>query len=290
MAKAISRGNRHIRIASANTAILAVAACIFLGGLASLVWAVHAAVPPGGDQPAGADVTIERNATDSAASSELGSEQSAQTLGEQPAQTGMLVYPGFADDGADAATSTNPANAADAGAADADTQDTAGAAVGKKRGDSGLQASSDSASSSSSSKASQHSASKQGASKHSTASSHTSSGTSSSYTTKSNSTSTSKSSKKSSPKSTEKKTVRTKSIRHTAFKRTPVYVTVKHTAAKSKVDEVDGKDVTVWTLCPACGKRHAKSYTQRVLDHYENVYCSACGKKHAKSYTETVRY
>ena len=85
-------------------------------------------------------------------------------------------------------------------------------------------------------------------------------------------------------------TQRTKTIHHTAFKRVAVYKTVTHKAAVKSTKVVDGQTVTVWTLCPVCGQRHSTSYTQKVLDHYENVHCKACGKKHSTSYTETVRY
>lgn len=83
---------------------------------------------------------------------------------------------------------------------------------------------------------------------------------------------------------------RTKTIHHTAYKRIAVYKTVTHKAAVKHVTTVDGETVTTWTLCPVCGQRHGKSYTQKVLSDYKNVYCEACGEKHSKSYTETVRY
>lgn len=83
---------------------------------------------------------------------------------------------------------------------------------------------------------------------------------------------------------------RTKTIHHTAYKRIAVYKTVTHKAAVKHVTTVDGEVVTTWTLCPVCGQRHGKSYTQKVLSGYKNVYCEACGEKHSKSYTETVRY
>lgn len=85
-------------------------------------------------------------------------------------------------------------------------------------------------------------------------------------------------------------TQRTKTIHHTAFERVAVYKTVTHRAAVKHVADIGGETVTTWTLCPVCGQRHSKSYKQKVLSGYKNVYCKACGKKHDKSYTETVRY
>lgn len=92
---------------------------------------------------------------------------------------------------------------------------------------------------------------------------------------------------KTNAKKKEKKTTkkRYKLIKHTKYKRSPVYKTVKHTAAVRTVDE-NGK--AVWTLCTACGQRHAKGWSERVVNGHKETFCKTCGGKHKKAYTEKI--
>ena len=83
---------------------------------------------------------------------------------------------------------------------------------------------------------------------------------------------------------------RTKVIHHTAYTRTEVYRTVHHKASTPLTNTVDGKEVTTWSFCPVCGKRHKQAYDERVLDHYTETFCESCGGRHSHAYDETVMY
>ena len=88
------------------------------------------------------------------------------------------------------------------------------------------------------------------------------------------------------PAGTGKRTTRV--IHHTAYKRTPVYRNERHYKAVCReVRTADSVEIT-WKLCPTCNKKHAKAFTKKVVDHYEEHLCKACDEKHAHAYTETV--
>lgn len=217
MAKEVSRRNRRTVSIRNALALLAVATCIFLGGLASFAWAVGSV-----------------QARDTAPPETSTRAEPAAGTGDAP-QSGVLLYPG--------AEPASKADTQDAESADADTSKEADAAPGTSTSERTV--SDAEASSSSSGSGAAHSPAQE---------------------------------------------KRTKTIHHTAYRRVPVYRTLAHKAAAKHTETVDGQTVVTWMLCPVCGQRHSESYTQKVLDHYENVYCAACGKKHGKSYTETIAY
>ena len=229
MANNSSRRNRRTASIRNGIAMLAVSACIFLGGLASLAWAVSAAQVQDADQPASSST-----------------QKTPDASGDELPQTGVLVYPGI-----------KSAESPDQAQADEEAPNSTDEKAAKPKRESPEEGST-AASSSREPKTEQREA------------------PGSSF-----------------PDSARKKTQqtqRTKTIHHTAFERVAVYKTVTHKAAVKHVTDVGGETVTTWTLCPVCGQRHSKSYKQKVLSGYKNVYCKVCGKKHDKSYTETVRY
>ncbi len=98
-------------------------------------------------------------------------------------------------------------------------------------------------------------------------------------------------SKKNDKKSKSKRTAKGKSkaksnAYHTAYWKEPIYKEAKHYAAKQRLITINNETIIEWTYCKTCGKSHKKSYTDKILDHYEEHFCEVCGKKHKHGYLE----